>query len=146
MTTAFQIVDALLGDEDPKDYILDPRTVYHHGVWDITTKELRQFLRSIGWRVTGAYQRKRGSLSFRAQKPVEPGTNEWGERDKLQQQTEQWLKQKFPDDRDAREIRIDAHVHNIEEWDAEYRPVRRGPTYYAELDVVKANPEGNPYA
>jgi hypothetical protein len=149
MTTAQHIVSALLESDDigdPKDFILDPATTYHHGVWDITIPEMRQLMRSLGWRVTGAYRRKRGSVNVNASKPVEPGTSEWGERDKLQQQVEQWLKQKFPNDQDAREIVVHCHVSNVAEWDDQYRPVRYGDTYNGTVEIIKHTDDGNPYA
>lgn len=144
MTTAIKIVDALLGDEeDPKDFILEPRTAYDHAVWDVTTKDLRQVMRNLGYRTTSAYRRKRGSVAVVAEKPVGEH-NEWVEQQRVQHYVEEWLERKFPET--WRNMRVHVWVHNVEEWDAEHKPVRNGNTFYATVEVIKHNDEMNPYA
>jgi hypothetical protein len=50
-----------LDDFDPKEFAMQPSVIYRHPVWDVTTKELRQWLASP--RLAGAshiHRRKRG--------------------------------------------------------------------------------------
>jgi len=98
---AYTLVTALLEAEDdfefdPKSYALHPSVVHHHEVWSVTTKEIRQLLRPLGWKVTSQFRRKRGSLGFilaqiQPQWPVAPET----EAERVRYSVDEYLAKKF---------------------------------------------------